>query len=83
MSFVSDLNQAGGRVYEVGGTVRDRLLGLAHKDRDLLVTGLALDALLKLLRRGPQPVEQDLLHPEDKTAGRPLSLPEETIEGST
>lgn len=51
MSFVSDLNQAGGRVYEVGGTVRDRLLGLAHKDRDLLVTGLALDALLKLLRR--------------------------------
>jgi cytochrome d ubiquinol oxidase subunit I len=40
--------------------------------------------LLKLLRRGPQPVvEQDLLHPEDKTAGRPLSLPEETIEGNT
>ena len=39
--------------------------------------------LLKLLRRGPLPVEQDLLHPEDKTAGRPLSLPEETIEGST
>jgi cytochrome bd ubiquinol oxidase subunit I len=39
--------------------------------------------LLKLLRRGPQPVEQDLLHPEDKTAGRPLSIPEESIEGST
>jgi cytochrome d ubiquinol oxidase subunit I len=39
--------------------------------------------LLKLLRRGPQPVEQDLLHPEDKTAQRPLSLPEEPIEGST
>jgi cytochrome d ubiquinol oxidase subunit I len=39
--------------------------------------------LLKLLRRGPQPVEQDLLHPEEKTAQRPLSLPEEPIEGST
>jgi cytochrome d ubiquinol oxidase subunit I len=36
--------------------------------------------LLKLLRRGPQPVEQALLHPEDKTAQRPLSLPEESIE---
>jgi cytochrome d ubiquinol oxidase subunit I len=39
--------------------------------------------LLKLLRRGPQPVEQDLLHPEDKTPQRPLSVPEEPIEGST
>ena len=39
--------------------------------------------LLKLLRRGPQPVEQDLLHPQDKTAGRLLSIPEEPIEGST
>jgi cytochrome bd ubiquinol oxidase subunit I len=36
--------------------------------------------LLKLLRRGPQPVEQALLHPEEKTAQRPLSLPEEPIE---
>ena len=36
--------------------------------------------LLKLLRKGPQPVEQALLHPEEKTAQRPLSLPEELIE---
>jgi len=39
--------------------------------------------LLKLLRRGPRPVEQDLLHPEDKTAQRPLSVPEDPIEGRT
>jgi hypothetical protein len=26
------------------------------------------------------PVEQSLLHPEDKTAQRPLSLPEDFIE---
>ena len=39
--------------------------------------------LLKLLRRGPQPVEQALLlHPEEKTAQRPLSIPEEPIEGA-
>jgi cytochrome bd ubiquinol oxidase subunit I len=36
--------------------------------------------LLKLLRKGPQPVEPALLHPEDKTAQRPLSLPEDPIE---
>ena len=36
--------------------------------------------LLKLLRKGPQPVEQALLHPEEKTAQRPLSLPEELLE---
>jgi cytochrome d ubiquinol oxidase subunit I len=36
--------------------------------------------LLKLLRRGPVPVEQALLHPEAKSALHPLSLPEEPIE---
>lgn len=36
--------------------------------------------LLKLLRKGPQPVEQSLLHPEDRTAQRPLSVPEELLE---
>ncbi len=36
--------------------------------------------LLKLLRKGPQPVEQALLHPEDKTAARPLSVPDEPVE---
>lgn len=36
--------------------------------------------LLKLLRKGPQPVEQALLHPEDKTAQRPLSMPEDLLE---
>lgn len=38
--------------------------------------------LLKLLRKGPQPVDQHLLHPEDKTPQRPLSLPEDSIEGA-
>jgi cytochrome d ubiquinol oxidase subunit I len=36
--------------------------------------------LYKLLRKGPQPVEQTLLHPEDKTAMRPLSVPDEPVE---
>lgn len=36
--------------------------------------------LFKLLRKGPQPVESALLHPEDKTPARPLSLPDEPAE---
>jgi len=36
--------------------------------------------LLKLLRKGPHPVGEDLLHPEDKRAARPLSVPEEAVE---
>ncbi len=36
--------------------------------------------LLKLLRKGPQPVEDALRHPEDTRAARPLSVPEEEIE---
>jgi cytochrome bd ubiquinol oxidase subunit I len=36
--------------------------------------------LLKLLRKGPQPVEDTMRHPEDKTPARPLSLPEEAVE---
>jgi cytochrome d ubiquinol oxidase subunit I len=36
--------------------------------------------LLKLLRKGPQPVEDAMRHPEDKRAARPLSVPEEAVE---
>jgi cytochrome d ubiquinol oxidase subunit I len=36
--------------------------------------------LLKLLRQGPQPVDDHLRHPEDRTPSRPLSVPEEVME---
>jgi tRNA nucleotidyltransferase (CCA-adding enzyme) len=41
-----------GRIYEVGGVVRDRLLGfdVSSKDRDYLVTGIPYDELTRLLR---------------------------------
>lgn len=42
--------EAGGIVYEVGGTVRDALLGRATKDRDFLVTGLPIPQLQTLLQ---------------------------------
>jgi cytochrome d ubiquinol oxidase subunit I len=36
--------------------------------------------LLKMLRKGPQPVAEALLHPEEKTPARPMSAAEESIE---
>ena len=38
--------------------------------------------LLKLLRKGPQPVEDTMRHPEDKRPARPLSVPEEAMENT-
>lgn len=49
--FVRRLQQAGGRLYSVGGTVRDALLGRPRKDIDLLVTGLPQQTLIQLLRQ--------------------------------
>lgn len=51
------------RIYLVGGAVRDKLLGLAVKDRDWLVVGADAEMLLQ---QGFQPVGKDFpvfLHP--------------------
>ena len=40
LPFVHSIQQQGGQIYTVGGTVRDELLGLPRKDIDLLVTGI-------------------------------------------
>lgn len=44
---------AKGKLYEVGGSVRDSLIdpGVEHKDRDFLVTGISLDSLISILRK--------------------------------
>ena len=52
------------KVYQVGGSVRDALLGLPVKDRDFVVVGATPQALLD---RGYRPVGRDFpvfLHPE-------------------
>ena len=51
VSLVDAVREAGGRVYMVGGTLRDVLLGKTCKDFDLLVTGLPQTDLMRLLRR--------------------------------
>ena len=50
LPFVRALQQRGARVYTVGGTVRDELLGHPRKDLDLLITGLPQKALIGCLR---------------------------------
>jgi tRNA nucleotidyltransferase/poly(A) polymerase len=51
LPFVRALHAAGARVYMVGGTVRDILLGHPRQDVDLLVTGLPQPDLLRFLRQ--------------------------------
>ena len=52
------------KIYEVGGAVRDELLGLEVKDRDYVVVGATPDEMIEL---GYKPVGRDFpvfLHPE-------------------
>ncbi|MCW5604027.1 MAG: hypothetical protein KIT18_05720 [Burkholderiales bacterium] len=52
------------KIYEVGGAVRDKLLGLPVKDRDYVVVGATPE---EMIRRGYKPVGRDFpvfLHPE-------------------
>lgn len=52
------------RIYRVGGSVRDELLGLPVKDRDYVVVGATPESLVRL---GYRPVGKDFpvfLHPE-------------------
>ncbi len=61
------LKQAGGRVYAVGGCVRDALLGKDPKDVDLMVTGLAPEAVKAALKPLPGNVTATGHLGEDKT----------------
>ncbi len=49
MSFIAKILEQGGEIFEVGGTVRDDLLGRPHKDKDYLVRKLPLPRLKKIL----------------------------------
>lgn len=49
IAYLRALKDAGGIIYEVGGTVRDRLLGHPSKDRDYLVCKLTLKQITHVL----------------------------------
>ena len=44
------IKRSGGKMYQIGGVVRDELLGKISKDLDLLVVGVELDDLAKILK---------------------------------
>jgi len=46
----SAIVNAGGKIYQVGGAVRDEMLGKVSKDLDLLVVGVDLKALARVLK---------------------------------
>ncbi len=50
MSFLRHLTDAGGEVYLVGGSVRDFLLNIPHKDYDILVRKLSSADLIRALK---------------------------------
>lgn len=51
LPFKTDIEQAGGKIYSVGGAVRDGLLNKPSKDLDLLITGLPMDKLEEILSK--------------------------------
>lgn len=50
LEFEKEIYSAGGEIYEVGGSVRDSLLGIESKDCDYLVTGIPIDKLSAILK---------------------------------
>ncbi len=50
IAYLRALKDAGGLVYEVGGTVRDRLMGHPSKDRDYIVCGLSIKQIEQILK---------------------------------
>ena len=50
------VKEAGGRVFYVGGFVRDRLLGIDNKDLDIEVHGITPEALYGILEKTGEPL---------------------------
>ena len=47
----TNIKNFGGKLYKVGGIVRDGILGFESKDLDLLVTGIPIDRLVEILSK--------------------------------
>lgn len=51
LPFTYDVEQAGGKIYSVGGAVRDSILGKKSKDLDILITGVPFEKLETILSK--------------------------------
>jgi len=50
MKVRKSIKSAGGKIYQIGGVVRDELLGKVSKDLDLIVVGVELNDLERILK---------------------------------
>jgi hypothetical protein len=51
LPFVNSIEQAGGKVYQVGGAVRDSFLNTISKDLDIMVAGLDAQVVISILSK--------------------------------
>lgn len=51
LPFKQEIDRLGGKIFSVGGAVRDEFLGKESKDLDILITGVPMDNLEQLLKR--------------------------------
>jgi len=51
LPFVTEIEKAGGRVYQVGGAVRDTFLNTVSKDLDIMVAGLDAQVVINILSK--------------------------------
>ena len=51
LPFKKEVEQLGGKIFSVGGAVRDEFLGKESKDLDILITGIPMDSLEQLLSK--------------------------------
>lgn len=49
LPFRKEVEQLGGKIFSVGGAVRDEFLGKQSKDLDILVTGIPMDKLAEIM----------------------------------
>jgi tRNA nucleotidyltransferase/poly(A) polymerase len=47
--FTAEIEKLGGKIYSVGGAVRDKYLGKESKDLDIMITGVPMDTLEQIL----------------------------------
>jgi len=51
LPFKEEVQQLGGKIYSVGGAVRDEFLGKESKDLDILISGIPMDKLEEILSK--------------------------------